>query len=352
MAEFRIEKHIIDDGSNKPYIIAEVGVNYEGSMQIAKEMIREAKRAGADAVKFQSYKAQTLASIYSPAYWDITKEPTYSQYELFRKNDTFWEKEYYELADFSQKIGITFMSTPFDIESVDFLEDLMPVYKVASADITNIPFLKYIAQKNKPMLLATGASNVSEVEYAINEIRKQGNNQIALMHCVLSYPTKNQDANLNIIKYMKSIWYDYIIGYSDHTLPDKNMIILTTAFLFGAKIIEKHFTLNKNLKGNDHYHAMDSEDLRRFIENINILAEIKGQYKKGVLDCEKMSRKYARRSLVATQRIKKGEVITEEMITWKRPGTGIEPKDINKVIGLRASVDIKEDEILNWTMFK
>ncbi len=346
--------------TSKPFIIAEAGVNYYDiakklniePIEAAKLMMKEAANAGADAIKFQTYTAEKLASKYSPAYWDTTKESTKSQYELFKKYDKFGEKEYRELAKYAREKNIIFMSTPFDKEAADFLDALMPVFKISSSDITNIPFIKYIAKKQKPVFLSTGASTIEEIKKAVNTIGEHGNRQIIIMHCILNYPTKFEDANLGMIKHLKKVFPNYLIGYSDHTLPDTNMLVLTTAVLLGAKVIEKHFTLDKLLKGNDHYHSMYPQDLRKFVNNLKLLEEIIGKKNKEPLESELQARKYARRSLVAKRFIPKGKVIEEEDITWKRPGTGIPPSMIEYVIGGISLKAIKEDEILTFTKVK
>lgn len=341
-----------------PYIIAEIGVNYYDTavemnispLEAAKIYIKKAKEAGINAVKFQTYKAETLASKNSPAYWDLSEEPTTTQYELFRKFDSFGKREYEELSDYCKEIGIDFMSTPFDNESADYLESMMKVYKISSSDITNIPFLKRIARKNKPVILSTGASDLSEIDSAVKTIMDNGNGDLTLLHCVLSYPCKNEDANLNRIKALKRIYPNLKIGYSDHTLPDDSMIIMTTAFLYGAEVIEKHFTLNKGLKGNDHYHAGDPDDFKKAISNFKLISEISGCEDLGVLECEKNSRREARRSLVIRRDMKKGDTIQENDLIAKRPGIGISPKNLEVVVGRKLTRDVERDEILKWDM--
>ena len=343
-----------------PYLIAEIGVNFydiaekEGmsDMEAAKFMIDEAKDCGVDAVKFQSYKAETIASKNSPAYWDLSEEPTTSQYELFKKFDKFGVDEYRELARYCRQFGIKFLSTPFDFESADYLDEFMDVYKISSSDLTNIPFIKYIASKNKPILLSTGASTINEIKSAVDAIEEVSNVDIAIMHCVLSYPTAYEDANLLMIKDLVENFPDYEIGYSDHTKPDMNMTVLTTAYTYGATILEKHFTLDKTLQGNDHYHAMDPEDVVRFKWNINFLSKINGMKNKQPLICESSSRRQARRSIVALRNINKGEVITAEDLTFKRPGTGIYPSEIDNVVGKTAKVDILEDTLIDFEMLE
>lgn len=350
--KIKIGKRILDSDKplERPYIIAEAGVNHEGDLEKAKLMISQASRAGADAIKFQTYKAEKLASKYSPAYWDTAQEPTRNQYELFKKYDKFWKKEYEELASYARKCGIDFLSTPFDIEAVDFLEPLVPAYKIASADITNIPLLKYVARKGKPIILSTGASSISEIWKAIEVIREEGNDQIILLHCVLNYPTPYENANLGMIADMRKKFSGYIIGYSDHTLPMKE--VLATAWLLGAQVIEKHFTYDKTLPGNDHYHAMDETDLKEFIEYLGFLRKIIGKTEKHYLESEVIARENARRSIVAARDIPKGKVIEEGDITVKRPGKGIPPELFFTVIGSVATRDIKEDEILEYGDFK
>ena len=228
----------------------------------------------------------------------------------------------------------------------------MDIYKISSSDLTNIPFIKYIAGKNKPILLSTGAATLNEIRAAVNAIEEVSTVDIAIMHCVLSYPTAYEDANLLMIKDLAENFPDYEIGYSDHTKPDKNMMVLTTAYNYGATILEKHFTLDKTLQGNDHYHAMDPDDVIKFRENVNFLSKINGMKNKQPLICESSSRKQARRSIVAARDIKKGDVITSEDLTFKRPGTGIYPSEIDEVIGKTAKVDISEDELLDFDMFE
>jgi sialic acid synthase SpsE len=187
----------------RPYIIAEAGVNHEGSMDTAKRLIDEAKEGGADAIKFQTYKAETIASKDSPAYWDLTKEPTDSQFKLFKKHDKFWKKEFIELKKYCDSVDIEFMSTPFDVAAAAFLNDLMDVFKVSSSDITNKPFIQHMCGYNKPLILSTGASYLHEVEEAVYWI-EQENVPLALLHCVLNYPTEDKNAHLGMIRGLKS----------------------------------------------------------------------------------------------------------------------------------------------------
>lgn len=337
------------------YVIAEIGVNYYdiakkeniSVMDAAKLMIKKAKEAGADAAKFQSYKAQNLASKNSPAYWDTSKETTKSQYELFQKFDLFGEDEYIELYNYCNKIGIDFLSTPFDLEAVDFLNPLMKYFKIASADITNYPLLKKIAEKDKPIFISTGASTIDEIKKSVDYILSINSQaDINLLHCVLSYPTKNEDANLKRISYLKKEFPDFTIGYSDHTVPDKNLLILALAYSLGAKILEKHFTLDKKLQGNDHYHAMDVNDLIQIRHNLSLVDLFLQKDEKNFLKCEEIPRLQARRSIVLNKNINKGEIITDKDIIMKRPGSGISPTKIYQILGRKVSKDLSEDYVL------
>lgn len=346
---------------NEPFLIGEIGVNYYdiaklkniSNMDAAKLMVKEAKEAGCDGVKFQTYKAETIASRNSPAYWDLNEEPTTSQFELFKKFDGFGYEEYRELAEYCREIGVMFLSTPFDFDSVDYLDEFMDIYKISSSDLNNIPFIKKILTKNKPIILSTGASTMEEIKNTIDIIEDTNPNvDVGILHCVLSYPTDYSDANLLMIKNLKDTFPDYEIGYSDHTKPDNQMLTLITSYLYGACIIEKHFTLDKSLKGNDHYHAMDPDDVRTFKENIKFVKTINGQYNKEPLECEKQSRIQARRSIIAARDILKGKSIVKDDLTFKRPGSGISPDKIGSVLGKTAIMDIKADDILDENMFE
>ncbi len=333
----------------KPYIIAEVGVNHECNMDLAKRLIDEAKEGGADAVKFQTYKAETLASKDSPSYWDRSKEPTDSQYKLFKKYDKFWKDEFIILKNYCDDVEIEFLSTPFDVESANFLNELMDVFKISSSDLNNKPFIEHICKYGKPILLSTGASYLNEIEHTVGWIHDFGN-PLALMHCILNYPTEDKNANLGMILDLRFRYPKLLIGYSDHTLPG-DMRNLEIATLLGAQIIEKHFTYDKALPGNDHYHAMDKHDLKNYINRLDKLFTLLGEQDKHSLPTEEESRQYARRSLVAANNIPEGREITKTDITWKRPGNGIDPREYEKLIGHIALHEIKEDTVLHWDMF-
>ena len=341
-------------------LIAEIGVNYYdiaaergiSNMDAAKLMVSEAKKAGIHAVKFQTYKAGTLAAKESPSYWDRNEEPTGSQYELFRKFDSFGKAEYEEIKEYADSIGIEFLSTAFDTESADYLYDMMNVYKISSSDLSNIPFIEYQARKGKPILLSAGASELEEIRRAVDTIRKYNSRELVLLHCVLEYPTPLKDANLLKIRSLKEEFPDLYIGYSDHTKPTPEFDCIKTAYNLGAQVVEKHFTLDKTLKGNDHYHAMDTYDAAGILAGIRNIDMMRGSGEIRCLETEGAARLNARRSLVSACEIPSGTVITREMLTFKRPGTGISPSHIEEVAGCHAAVTIPEDTIITSQMIK
>lgn len=346
--------------ANKFTLIAEIGVNYYdvaaklkiSLMEAAKFMILSAHNAGIHAVKFQSYKAETLASQNSPAYWDTSEEATTSQYELFKKFDAFGANEYKEISFFCKQIGIEFCSTPFDFESADYLDGMMNFYKISSSDLNNLPFVEYIAKKNKPILLSVGAGDLKEIRQTVTIIRKYNKKELALLHCVLEYPTPYEHANLNKIVALKKEFPDLYIGYSDHTKPDSNCDVIKTAYLLGANVIEKHFTVDKTLRGNDHYHAMDVNDAINIIKHIAFAKVLQGSDEIKSLPSEVKARLNARRSIVARVNIPKGTIIVEDMLTFKRPGIGIAPNKLQFIVGKKTISDIVADSLLSWEMLE
>ncbi|RGR58477.1 N-acetylneuraminate synthase family protein [Dorea formicigenerans] len=344
--------------TSKPYVIAEMGVNFYDTakalnispLEAAKLYIDKAADAGVDCAKFQSYKADTIVSKNSPAYWDLTKEPTKTQHALFKKHDSFNEDDYKILCDYTHEKGMDFTSTPFDYNSADFLENMVDFYKISSSDLSNLPFIRHIGSKGKPVYISVGASYLSEVDEAIRVLKESGCEDIVILHCVLSYPTDPGNANLRVIETLKKVFPDVRVGFSDHVAPDDTMMTLATAYLLGAEVIEKHFTLDKTLQGNDHYHAGDPEDFRRAINNFKWIDTVLGRPEKTILECEETPRREARRSLVLTRNMKAGEVITESDIMAKRPGTGIAPKFTDIVIGRTIRMDLEEDTVLTWEM--
>jgi len=337
-----------NDQIRAPYIIAEAGVNHEGDMDLARRLIDDAAEGGAHTIKFQTYKAETIASKDSPAYWDITKEPTDSQFKLFQKYDKFWKREYEQLKVYCGQAGIEFMSTPFDVESANFLNDMMDVFKISSSDITNKPFIEYLCDFGKPIILSTGASYMHEIQQSVEWIDAK-KVSVALLHCILNYPTDDENAHLGMIKDLQRKFPNKLVGYSDHTLPN-DMKVMEMATLLGSAIIEKHFTHDKTLPGNDHYHAMDKDDLKNFHAQMERVTNILGDQNKYPLETETPARNNARRSLVAACEIPEGTTISYKHLTWKRPAHGVSPRDISGVVGRVALQTINEDDVLKWDM--
>ena len=341
--------------NSNPYLIAEVGVNHENNMNLAERIIKQAKMGKADAVKFQTYTAETIAAKKSPYYWDLKKVKIKSQYNLFKKYDKFKESEYIKLKKICDFYKIEFLSTPFDLNSAIFLNKLVKFFKIASADLTNLMLLDQVCKFRKPVLLSTGASNFEEINYIRSYIfRKHPKVDLALMHCILSYPTKYKDAHLEIITFLKRKFKNLIIGYSDHTMPDKNGLVLLNAYQKGARMIEKHFTLDalKGKKNNDHFHSMDYKDFLNLRENISILNMVNGNLiKRKVINAEKKPRLNARRSLYALGKLERLTKISEKNIIPKRPGGGISPLFYKKLIGKKLRKKVDDEHKFSWKDF-
>jgi len=327
-------------------IVAEIGVNHNGDIRLAKKLIDAAKDAGADAVKFQAFKTEKIVAKYA-AKAEYQKETTRSgesQYEMIRKLE-LKEEEFIELYDYAKKKNIVFLSSAFDNESVDLLNNLgVPAFKVASGEITNFPLLRYIAEKQKPVILSTGMSTLDEIEDALKVIREKGVEDIVLLHCVTSYPAKIEDANLRVIETLRRR-FKLPVGFSDHTF---GITIPIAAAALGAVLIEKHFTLDRTLPGPDHRASLEPDELKDMIKAIRDVEEALGDGIKRPTEDEERIKKAARRSIVAIVDIPKGSAITRDMLDVKRPGTGIEPKYLDVVIGRKAKRNIKKDDILKW----
>lgn len=325
-----------------PYIIAEIGVNHEGSIERAKSMIDAVARAGGHAAKFQTYKAATLASEHnSPAYWDTNAEPTTSQHELFQRWDNFGPDEYQELAEHCARAGVDFLSTPFDLPSVDMLAPLMPAVKVASADLTNVPLLRAVARTGKPVILSTGASSHEEVSWALDVLEKAGAAEIALLHCVLRYPTPPEHANLRGITALQQHFGDRAsIGYSDHVAPDTDGSVpaLEIATTMGARVIEKHFTDDRSASGNDHYHAFDEQGLRDYVSFNAALRTMIGTGEPD-LGAQSAAIENARRRVFTARALTAGRVIGEDDLIPLRANTGIEASSWDSVVGATLLTD-------------
>jgi len=328
-------------GNGEPcYTIAEAGANHEGNLEKAFKLIDGAKEAKVDSIKFQTYKADKLCTKSAPKYWDDDIENE-TQYDVFSKLDTLSNSAWKELFDYATNKNITCFSTPFDEESVDFLYSLdVPAFKIASADITHIPLIRFVASKHLPIFISTGMASDEEIEDAINAIEDEGNHEIIIMHCITSYPTKPENANLQMIKKLKTNFPEYVIGYSDHTIGIDIPVFST---FYGSKVIEKHYTYDKKLStSRDHWLSLDIPEFSELVDNLKLTEISKGDGS-NLLNCEEEAVKYARRSIVSTRKIPKGMIITKDMIAIKRPGLGIYPKFLEKVIGSSAKQDIQED---------
>ena len=333
----------------KTLIIAEAGVNHNGDLERAKDLIRKAAWAGADIIKFQLYTADKLVTKKAPKFWswegDMERK---TQYEAYDALDNFPKENYPELIKTCEENHIEFLCTPFDFEAVDYLDSIgMKSFKVSSSDLNNLPFLKHIARKGKPIYLSTGAATLGEVEEAVDAIKQEGNKKIILLHCTLCYPTKFEDVNLNNISLLKRVFPDLEVGISDHSMGITVPIAATT---LGIAAIEKHYTIDKGLPYSaDHWLSVDHNELKQLVEGVRNVEKAMGSSVKKIFPCEKITRKFDKRSIVAAKDIKKGESFTAENLTFKRPGTGIPPKYIDIIVGRKANRKIKADTILQWT---
>jgi len=342
--EMNIAGYEVGD-STPPFVVAEAGVHHYNSVELAKQLILEARVAGVDAIKFQTYTAKRIAAKWAPTYWDAPKGQT--QFDIFSERSLLTKTDYAVLFRYAQELGLILLSTPFDPDSASLLAEFdMPAYKIASADITYFPLLETIASFKKPMLLSTGAATFEEISKTVEYLRGLGV-QFALLHCVLSYPTPVKDANLRRIVELRERFPDCVIGYSDHTQPQDSMLACPLAVGLGARIVEKHFTLNKHLDGDDHYHAVDAIGLRQIVRDCKD-AVIMTREGKEMMESEKPARTYARRSIVAARPLKAGTIISMEDIDFKRPGTGISPTVVDTVLGKTLLCDLAADALIQY----
>ena len=325
-------------------IIAEAGVNHNGSIELAKRLADEAKLAGADIVKFQTAKPENLVSK-SARMAEYQKENTgkdESQYAMLKRLMLPFEA-YDEILDYCNKIGIMPLSTPFDIESIDYLNKKdMPFWKIPSGEITNLPYLIAIARTGKRVVMSTGMANLDEVKAAGNVLKKYGSGDVTVLQCNTQYPTPYSDVNLNAMITMKNE-LGLPVGYSDHT---KGIEIPIAAVAMGATIIEKHFTLDRNMEGPDHKASLEPDELKLMVESIRNVEAALGDGIKETSDSERGNIAIVRKSIVAKCDIKRGDIFTEENITTKRPGTGISPMKWFEVLGKKAIRNFDEDELI------
>lgn len=332
----------------KPYVIAELGSNHNGDMELAKQLIIQAKEAGADCVKFQSWSKDTIfaSKKYEDNYFIADDYRDRTDYTLEEIVDAYSisEDELLEMKKFADEIGIDCTSTPFSKKETDFLVDKLesPFIKVASMDLNNYPFLEYLAKKNKPIVISTGLSELYEIDKAVKTIEKAGNNQIVILHCVSTYPPVDSDVHLNNIKTLMATYPQYPIGFSDHTL---GTAIPLASVALGACLIEKHFTLDKNMEGWDHKVSATKDEMKEIVQNATRVSEALGSFRITATESDEKKREF-RRSIVLTREMKKGDVINIEDIDYKRPGGAFDPDMTDFVVGRTVNKDLKFDYIL------
>lgn len=329
---------------NKVFIIAEAGVNHNGDMKIAKQLVDAACDAGADAVKFQTFKAENIVCKTTPKaeYQLETTDKSETQYDMLKKLE-LTRQMHKELIEYCTEKKIMFLSTPFDIESIRMLAELgIQLFKIPSGEITNLPYLREIAKQHKKVILSTGMSNMEEVKAAVKVLENNGTNDIILLHCNSQYPTPVSDVNLlAMVKIHEELKLP--VGYSDHT-QGIEMPIAATAL--GATVIEKHFTLDKNMEGPDHKVSLEPYELKQMVEGIRKVELALGTGIKQVSESEKKNIDIVRKSIVASAVIKKDEIYTNENLTTKRPGNGISPMRWDEIIGSKANRDYEVDEMI------
>lgn len=332
------------------FIIAEAGVNHNGDLSIAKRLIDVAVDAGADAVKFQTFKAESLVTPEAPKaeYQTRTTSVAESQLEMLRKLELS-APDHRELASYCRERGILFLSTPFDEESADFLDTLpVPAFKISSGDLTNTPLLEHVARKNKPLILSTGMANLSEVRDAVKTVKEAGCDGIVLLHCVTDYPADPADVNLRAMQMLRDT-FGVPAGFSDHT---EGIEVALAATALGAAVIEKHFTLDRTMPGPDHRASLEPEELRAFVRGIRAVESSLGTGEKVPTPREIETAKVARRSIVAAQEIPAHTVIERSMIALKRPGTGMAPAKLQSILGRTTRVTISSGTLLTPDMFE
>lgn len=333
---------------HKTKIIAEIGCNHNGNVDLARKMIDEAKKCGVDAVKFQTFNAKELISKYAPKaeYQKRNTGEKDTQLEMTAKLE-LKQDDYVTLKEYAQNIGLEVFSTPFDLESVDFLmKNGQKIWKIPSGEINNLPYLEKIGAiyiKEKQILLSTGMANKDEIMYAINILQKKCNNKIVILHCNTEYPTPDEDVNISAIVDLKRTFRDYEIGFSDHSV---GTTAATMAMAYGVSIIEKHFTLDKSMDGPDHKASATPNELKQLVFEVRRAEKMLGCGEKIVTESEKKNINIARKSIVAKCKIKKGDAFNEKNITCKRPGGGVSPIYWYDVIGKIAQEDYEEDEMI------
>jgi N,N'-diacetyllegionaminate synthase len=348
MNPIRIGKRPV--GVEQPcFIIAEAGVNHNGQLETAKRLVDAAVWAKADAIKFQTFKADRLVTISAPKaeYQKTATGSEETQYEMLKRLELS-EKDHRQLMVYCRKKGITFLSTPFDEESADFLEDLgVPAFKIGSGELTNLPLLKHVARKKLPMILSTGMANLAEVDAAVKTIRRAGNRQLILLHCVSNYPADPARVNLRAMRTLATR-FKVPVGYSDHT---RGIEVAIGAAALDACVLEKHITLDRNMPGPDHKASIEPRELAAMVYAIRTVQSALGDGRKHPVESEKGVAAVARKSLVAARNILRGETVKEKDIILRRPGTGLSPSMLERVVGQKARVNIPKGQLLGLAMF-
>ena len=337
------------------FMIAEAGVNHNGKLRVAKQLVHAAKWAGADAIKFQTFTSENLVTEHAGmANYQIKNTKYQSQLKML-KDLELNEKEFKELKEHCDKKGILFLSTPHTEDAIDFLEPLVPIYKVGSGDLTNTPFLVKLAKKGKPILLSTGMSNLEEVREAVNSI-KSFNQRLVIMHCTTSYPCARKEVNLRAMQTIGKE-FDCLVGYSDHTLGTDVMVM---SVAMGATVVEKHLTLDTTMKGPDHKASIDPIEFRegvykvRNIQKYNVALdeEVLGSSEKKPTKSELTITPLIRKGIFSSKSIKSNEKFTPYNLAIKRPGKGLPPKYLNEIINKRSRMDIRKDTPIRFGMVK
>jgi len=329
------------------FIIAEAGINHNGDINIAKKMIDAAKECGVDSIKFQTFKAEEFISDKNETYTYKSqgKEITESMYEMFKRYE-FTKEEWIEIIEYCKKKDIVFFSTPQNSTDLDFLMGLvdLPVIKIGADDLTNLDLMSYYASKKIPMMISAGMAYISEIEDAVEVIKKEGNDDLIILHCVSSYPATAEEVNLRKMNTIKQA-FEVIVGFSDHTM---GTVAATGAVALGAKVIEKHFTLDKNMPGPDHWFSSDVEEIRKLVCDIRYIEKALGSSKVIPTEKEMEMRKIARRSIVAKNDLMIGDIINKNNIEYKRPGNGLPPKFAKYIVGKKVNRQLKSGEIITY----
>jgi sialic acid synthase len=340
--EIILDKTVINDDSDC-YVIAEIGHNHQGSMEKAKDLIRAAQQSGANAVKLQKRDNKEL---FTKDMFDSLYEHQNSYgetYGLHREYLEFDKEQFLELAKFSQELGITFFATPFDFNSADMLNEInMPFFKIASADLTNVELLKHVARFNKPMIISTGGAALADVERAYNAIMPI-NTSLSILQCTAAYPCEFSDLNLNVIRTYKERFEDVVIGLSSH---DNGIAMGPVAYMLGARIIEKHFTLNRAWKGTDHAFSLEQSGLSKLVRDLKRTRVALGNGQKRRLPCEEKPLYKMAKKIVAAADLPEGHVLTRQDLAFKCPGNGVPPYEIEKLIGKKLAKSLESDENL------